>query len=177
MSMIHIHEWEHEIWKSLKTSQFLATKSQKACRLHGPLKLKTNHHFVRKHFNCIAQWIHKISVSILDISQHYKMFFFPPKNDRPAGHVLKSRLTGMLATAGTLPLMHIIHSLWMQNLITFFILHHMYFYKYLQTALNFLFSKVKHICFVFYLSLPISTYNNKQKTQLIYIKIKPLLSS
>ena len=38
-------------------------KSQKACRLRGPLKLKTNHLFVRKHLNCIAQWIHKISMS------------------------------------------------------------------------------------------------------------------
>ena len=46
-------------------------KAQKACRLRDPLKLKTNHHFVRNHLNCIAQWI---SVSILDITQHYKIF-------------------------------------------------------------------------------------------------------
>ena len=36
-----LHGWEHEISKSLQASRFLATKSQKACRLHGPLKQKT----------------------------------------------------------------------------------------------------------------------------------------
>ena len=103
MTIIYLLQgWEHEISKSLQASQILATKSQKAYRLCGPLKLKTNHHFVRKHFNCIAPWIHKISVSILDITQHYKMFFFSPKDDRPAGHVLKSRLAGMPTTADTL---------------------------------------------------------------------------
>ena len=49
-------------------------KSQNACRLSGPLKLKTNHHFVTIHLNVIAQWMHKISVPILDITKRYKMY-------------------------------------------------------------------------------------------------------